>query len=381
MSDHGDLERLLAERGPWTVAYGDGPSDLPEPDELARRRTVKDGVENAGAPAADIAAIEEALRRGTGLPSPSTRYLLVRDGQVELDESFAGPRHGPERFFHGAVPLLVPLLHHRVQDAVYLVAETGREGARVRLERGGAAVPESVEEVEGRTDSLPKVQAGGWSQARYQRHSEEIWRDNQDDVAETVERLVSEHQPRFIVVSGDLRARQLLLEKLNVETRGLVVEVDAHTRAAGSSDAAVEEAVADALDRELRDDEAQALDQAAAAAHRLAAHGVREITPLLQRAQVDTLILDDDIVDSERTLEALDDSPWVAEGDDDEYATRSLGRVPAGDALARAAILTGARVLVTSEHLEPGEPRPDRPPREPVAVLRWPTDDIPQERT
>ncbi len=378
MSDHGDLEQLLAERGPWTVAYGDGPSDLPEPDELARRRTVKDGVEDAGAPAADVAAVEEALNHGTGLPSPSTRYLLVRDGRVELDESFAGARHGPERFSHGPVPLLVPLLHHRVQDVAYLVVETGRDGARVRLERGGDAEPEIVEEVDGRTDSLPKVQAGGWSQARYQRHSEEIWSSNQDEVAETVERLARRHQPRFVVVSGDIRARQLLLDKLGAEMRGLVVEVDAHTRAAGASDAAVEEAVADALDRELRDEEAQALDQAASAAHRLGAHGVREITPLLQRAQVDTLLLDDDITDSERTLEALDGSPWVAEGDDDEYATRSLGRVPAGDALARAAILTGARVVVTSTHLEPGEPRPDIPPREPVAVLRWPADDIPQ---
>ncbi|WP_146145305.1 baeRF2 domain-containing protein [Microbacterium timonense] len=375
-----ELERLLSEPGPWTTAYIDGPSDLPEPGELAHRRAAREGVESAGAPQADIAAIEEALGRGTGLPSPSTRYLLVRDGRVELDESFAGPRHGPQRFHHGPVPMLVPLLWHRVrEDISYVVVETARDGARVRLERVGAGEPERSVEVEGDTDSLPKVQAGGWSQARFQRHSEEVWSSNQDEVADTVERLVRDAQPRFVVVSGDVRARQLLVEKLGGDTRALIVEVEAHTRAAGASERSVDQAVSDAVEHEVEAEEAEALDRAAAEAHRRGAHGVREITPLLQQAQVDTLILDDAIVDSERLLEALAESPWVAEGENDEYAAQSLGRVAAGDALARAAILTGARVLVTGDQLEPDEPRPDRPPREPVALLRWPSDETPPQ--
>lgn len=379
MSDT-DLERLLSERGPWTTAYIDGPSDLPEPDELARRRSVRDGIENAGAPADDIAAVEEALKRATGFPSPSTRYLLVRDGAVELDESFTGPRHGPERFGHGPVPLLVPLLRHRLfEDLAYIVVETSRDGARVRLERPGAVEAERDVEVEGDTDSLPKVLAGGWSQARYQRHTEEVWTSNQDEVAETLDRMVRQAQPRFVVVSGDVRARELLMERVGAATLALIVDVDAHTRAPGSSDGAVDTAVAQAIDDELEAEESDALDRAAVDGHRRGAHGVREITPLLQRAQVDTLILHDDIIDSERQLDALAESPWVAEGDDEEYAAHSLGRVPAGDALARAAVLTGARVLVTGDHLDPGEPRPDRPPREPVALLRWPVDPVPQE--
>ncbi|HKP07916.1 MAG TPA: Vms1/Ankzf1 family peptidyl-tRNA hydrolase [Microbacterium sp.] len=376
MAETTDLASLLAERGPWTTAYIDGPSDLPEPDELARRRAVRDAVKATGAPAADVLAIEGALNTATGFRSPSTRYVLVREGRIEVDESFAGPRGGPEQFAHGPVPLLLALLRHRREDLAYLVVETAREGASVRVERAGVDEPERVEEVEGDTDSLPKVSAGGWSQARYQRHSEEVWSGNQADVAETVDRVARQEEPRFVVVSGDTRARQMLLEKLDRSVRDLVIEVDAHTRADGASEAAVDEAVADALDHELRDEEGDALDRASAQGHRLGAQGVREITPLLQRAQVDTLVLADDMVDSERLLDALGEAPWVAEGDDDEYSVRSLGRVPAGDALARAAILTGARVVVTTERLEPGEPRPERPPREPIAVLRWPEDAV-----
>ncbi|MFS0866486.1 hypothetical protein AB3M83_04010 [Microbacterium sp. 179-B 1A2 NHS] len=260
MSEHEDLERLLAERGPWTAAYIDGPSDLPEPDELARRRRVGESVEGAGAPDADVTAIAEAIAAQTGMASPSTRYLLVRDGRVELDQSFAGPRHGPETFRHGPVPPLIPLLLHRSREA---------------------------------------MSAGAGS--------------------------------------------------------------------ADSADAGVDAEVSDAL------------DHAAEESHRREGNGVREVVPLLQRAQVETLVLPDEAAASERMLDALGAPPWVAEGDDDEYAADSIGWVSAADALARAAILTGARILVTAEHLEEGEPRPDRPQREVVAVLRWPTDPYPQE--
>ncbi|MBW9092185.1 hypothetical protein JNB62_00645 [Microbacterium jejuense] len=379
MTDTLDLERLLAEQGPWTTAYIDGPSDLPEPDELARRRAVREAVENAGAPAADVEALDAALAWATGIPSPSSRFLLIRDGTVELDESFAEPRHGPERFSHRAAPAVIPLLSHLSHDVGYLVVETGRDGATIRAAHTGAAAPERTEDVEGSTDSLPKVQVGGWSQARYQRHTEEVWSQNHDEVAETLDRWVRERQPRFVVVSGDVQARRLLLERISPTTLDLVVEVDANTRAAGASQEPVDDAIADAARTAVGEDEAAALDDAAAEGHRRGAYGVREITPALQQARVDTLLLDESIADAERTLEALAEAPWVAEGDDDEYSATSLGRVPAGDALARAAILTGARVLVSVEDLAPGEPRPDGPQREPVAVLRWPADRIPQQ--
>ncbi|CAG7845682.1 hypothetical protein USB125703_01957 [Pseudoclavibacter triregionum] len=161
------------------------------------------------APGADIEAIGEALDDGEGLPSPSTRYLLCRAGGVVLDERFAAPRLGPERLGHGPVPEIMPLLRHRATDVRYLVVETGREGAQVRVQRATRAARESAQEIQGRTDSLPKVQAGGWSHLRYQKHSEKIWAQNQGEVAAVVERLVREREPRFVVIAGRRSRRRV----------------------------------------------------------------------------------------------------------------------------------------------------------------------------
>jgi hypothetical protein len=63
----------------------------------------------------------------------------------------------------------------------------------------------------------------------------------------------------------------------------------------------------------------------------------------------------------------------VAVGEDDRAAARSLGRVQAAEALARAALFSGATVLVAEDQESPaGEPMPDSPVPEPFAALRWP---------
>lgn len=366
------LASLLAQSGPWTYAYLDGHGDEPRATERSRRRAVIDRLETAGAPGADIEAIGEALDDGEGLPSPSTRYLLCRAGGVVFDERFAAPRLGPERIGHGPVPEIMPLLRHRATDVRYLVVETGREGAQVRVQRATRAARESAQEIQGRTDSLPKVQAGGWSHLRYQKHSEEIWAQNQGEVAAVVERLVREREPRFVVIAGDVRARQLLEEQLSPAVRDRLVDVDAHTRAAGADDRALDEAIAAALGQALHDDVSAALDRASAGDGASGARGTRRVVEALQQARVDTLLLDPRLSDAEELLTALDGPPWVADGSADGLGSRPMAQLPVAEALARAALLSGARVLLLEEQpMADDAPRPDRAPEPPLAALRW----------
>lgn len=49
-----------------------------------------------------------------------------------------------------------------------------------------------------------------------------------------------------------------------------------------------------------------------------------------------------------------------------------VDHLPEAEALARAALLTGAEVVVAEDDQDEAEARGDRGPREPVAVLRWP---------
>src|SRR5690606_92723 len=342
MTESERLKQLLTEPGPWTYAYVDGTRDVPQVEEEARQRSLHDRLVAEGAPEQDADAIESAVAEKTGLPSPSSRFVLVREGQVHLDESFAGARLGPERLGHGPVPSVLPLPRHPSGGARYLVVETGREGGQVRLEHAGRGTAEKVEDVEGSADSLNKVPGGGWSHARYQRHSEEVWRQNQDEVAETVDRLVREHRPAFVMVAGDVRARQLLLDALGAEARELAVELDAHTRADGADDETLDAAVAEAIDSRARDAFAEALDRAAVEDGARGARGMVPVMEALQQSQVETLVLDARDLGDEPTLCALDGPPWVSQDIAGALDAAVIERIPFAEALARAALLTGA---------------------------------------
>lgn len=371
MTDEQLLTRVLSDPGDWTFAYTDGRSDEPVPTEEERRRSVRDRLADAGADAADVAAVDAALRAGAGIPSPSTRYLLVRNGDVVVDERLVGARIGPERLGHGVLPPVLPWLRHEAADLGYLVVETGREGARVRSERAGRVGDVVDTEVEGRTDSLPKVQAGGWSQPRYQMHTEEVWKENQSEVAEAVDRLVREERPRFVIVAGDLRARALLIEALSPAAREIAVDVDAHTKADGSDDEALDEAIVRALQEVLENERTRVEDRAAADDGARRAEGVEAVTEALQQARVDTLLLDAQLIDLAQTLAVLDAPPWVARSGESAPGAERVAEIPVAEALTRAALLTDARVLVSEAEPPTGEPMPDRPARPPAALLRW----------
>ncbi|WP_243226078.1 Vms1/Ankzf1 family peptidyl-tRNA hydrolase [Microbacterium sp. CIAB417] len=370
MTDLTRMASLLRDSGPWTVAYVDGAGDEPQVIEEKKQDSVRRRLNEEGAPPADVEAVATALRDGAGLPSPSSRYIVVVDGAVVLDSALSGQRHGEEILTHGPVPPLRPLLLHGSADVGYLVVEAGREGAQLRWERAERS-PEPPQEVEGRTDALPKVQAGGWSHAKHQRASEEIWKLNQREVAEAVDTVVRERQPAFVALAGDVRARQLLRDDLADASRALVLDVDAHTRADGADDSALEDAIARRL-AELETEDLSTARSRARVDH--GSHGVEGVEPVLralQEAAVDTLVLDERMWDDERMLDALADVPWVDDGD--ALGVGSLGRVPAAEALARAALLTDADVLVEQdEYAAEDEAREQRLAREPLAVLRRP---------
>lgn len=365
-----ELTDLLQRPGEWTYAFVDGHGAEPRIVEGRRRDSVLRRLLEAGAPEQDAEAVAEALEESAGLPAPSSRYLLAQDGDLVVDEILPGPRRGPETVGHSRIPPVLPLLRDLGSGIRYLVVEAGRGDAEVRLECAGRE-PEWTAHTEGRTDALPKVQAGGWSHKRYQRTSEEIWKHNQAELAGLVDRQVQRHAPAFVAVSGDIRARQLLIDQLGAAARALVIEVDAHTHAAGAERTALDTAIEGAIDEHVRTVEQRIRDDASADSGQAGARGVEAVVKALAQARVDRLLLDARMQESEQTLDALDDSPWVAADDEDALSASIVDRIPAAEALARAAILTGADVIVEEDRTEPDEALSSRAPREPVAVLRW----------
>jgi hypothetical protein len=312
-------------------------------DADLHRRVIQDSLAAAGSPEADRAVIDRILAEPTGVGGPCSRFLVVADGEPAVDEILGGPMASAEMVAYSTVPNPLPLLVDRNNDALYLVVEAGREGGEIHAFRARHTGTLRHEDVQGRTDSLNKVQAGGWSHSRYQHHSEEIWKQNQNQLAEAVDALVRELRPRLLVMST----------------------VPTHVRAAGSSRDALDEHVATRLDELRATDETTAIDRLSAGDFENGAVGLGAVLHALQQGQVETMLLDLDSI-GDRTLFALAAEPWVASAPEEALGVPVLDSVPAALALARAALVAGSGLMF----VDPGR----LPQRAGVAaVLRWPT--------
>jgi hypothetical protein len=372
MADRTDTLRgrlTAAERatGGWSTVHLDLSGDRENPEGLAesRRRSVRDGLGRQGADVATVEAVDAALSTPSGLPSPLARYLIAREGQVVVDETVPGA--APEELLEvGALPRIAPLIRTGVDEFAYLVVQASRDGGDIAVHRTGAFFPETTASVQGRTDTLHKANSGGWSHLNHHEHVEEIWKQTQQELSAEVDRLVLEVRPRLLVVSGDVRARGLLLDALAPASRSVAVELKKDTRSDGSGSADLDRFVAEQVAEVERRERHEALDafrSRQAQPRPTADTGLRAVVEALRQGQVDTLFVDVPALDGQ-TLLALDEVPWLATTPEDAAGAPVVGEVPAVEALLRAALLTEARIL-TADRADIGSAT--------AALLRWPT--------
>lgn len=360
---------LFKSTGPWCTVYTDistGTVDSLHAIDVLPENICRE-LEQQGASKADLAAVEAAVRPAEGVPDPVCRYLLVRDGVVEIDEVLPGPLAGRGVLEVGEVPDLTPLFRHRPDDFPYVVAEVGRDGGEICLEYASRARALDEQQIEGETEHLKKFPGGGWSQGRWQRHTEDVWRRNTEQVAEQIDKVVAGSGAQLVVLAGDLRARGLVEEQLSKATRALVSVVDANTRAEGSQSADFAHQVEGRVAEVIAHRQHELLERLAEQRGRpdpTAVSGIEPVVAALQQAQAETLLIDDTHLDAEQELLALDAEPWVAVTESEAVGARVLGRVPADAALVRAAVLTDGRPVF----VPPGA-LPDS--TDVAALLRW----------
>jgi hypothetical protein len=240
------------------------------------------------------------------------------------------------------------------------------------VERTGADItymglPGQVEEqetVKGDTFQIRKFQGGGWAHHRYQHNAENKWIHNAEEVARQISSMARRLSPRFVLVAGDIRARQILTDRASDLWSDLIVSMDEGGRAAGADrepvDRRMDELVAEHEAREVAD----VLEKLqASAAHGLSVTGTAPVVEALRKGQVETLVLADD--PGEDTL-LVGNGP--AELGVDQHDMDALGVhgevVPADRALLAASVASSAGVVVV--------PRSAMPEEAPVAaVLRY----------
>jgi len=122
----------------------------------------------------------------------------------------------------GRMPHLYPLARLLDQWRGYAVVVTDTHVARIYVVALGTI--QARAEVE--NAKVSRSSAGGWSQARYQRHIEKFHRDHVKELVDTLERVVRDEGIGHVLLAGDEVVIPLVREALPKALAERVVEID-----------------------------------------------------------------------------------------------------------------------------------------------------------
>jgi peptide subunit release factor 1 (eRF1) len=242
-----------------------------------------------------------------------------------------------------ALPHLTPLLAASQRLIPHIVVVTDRLGAEIIVAR-----PDDTDvhtEVVGDESHVTRSAPGGWSQRRFQQRAENRWDANARDVADALTRLVDEHQPRLVVISGDVRAVQFLRDQLPTQVSDLLMEVGGDYQGLNEALRRCAGMLADWADAETM----QVLEKLSSEQARgdLAAIGTEATLRALTRGQVDTVLLDPSRTGAARAF--FDPASSQAATQRDKLLAAGvpdLRSAELDDVVIRAALRTGAAVRI-----------------------------------
>jgi hypothetical protein len=344
-----DLVFLYRAAAPFVTVYLDTSGTVADAPPPVRRRwkSLRRELAATGAPEAALAAIDPLIDAAD--PTGDTLAVIAnRDGVLLAAHLPDAPTRDLGRC--GMLPAVVPLLAWKQRQFPYVVVATDRLGAE--LLAVVPAGPDQAIRVQGEELHVTRSAPGGWSQRRFQQRAENRWQQNAGAVAEALTKLVDDMRPRLVVVTGDVRATQLLRDQVPGRVGELLQVVDGEY---GSLDAALAKA-APLLDLlEARDTTAalaafgRELGQADQAAN-----GPAATLQALANAQVSTLLLQPGAVTGDAWFGP---SPAQIALDPQELQAIGVGtpaRAPLVDVALRAAAASGASARLLANQLPDG---------------------------
>ncbi len=356
-SRNADISNVVHVGGSLTRLLVDFPTDdADEPVPGPRLRAVTRTLEGAGSPDTDIATMAAIFEEHSADRDRTPRFVVIHDGEVLLDEMLPGVELTANEASFDPLPALVPLLMQRQLHVPYLVLEAGAEGGRIRTYFTGSLDADSERSIEGETEYIHNAASGGLDHIGHAHHTEEIWKRNETELADVVNRLVERGDVGLLVVTGDPHVVELVTTALSSRARAILASLASDTIAAGASADGLNAFLAEQLHRVAQDHQAEAIARAAAKSGSAAADTVGRIQAIvdaLQQAAVDTLLLDLDALESQ-SLVSLAGEPWVAVPGAGTFGAEILGIGSAAEALSRAAVATGAEVVFVDHGTLPG---------------------------
>jgi peptide chain release factor subunit 1 len=168
----------------------------------------------------DVEKIRTYLQREVG-PQANGLAIFACDARqlfepLQLDAPLAG-----HRLYIDREPHLYPLA--RLDDQYPRYAALLIDTNAARLFVIGAGSVERTEEVQG--TKTRRTTQGGWSQARYQRHNENVHMHNVKEAVEVLARVVREEDIPYVVLAGDEVVMPIVREQLPPELAAKVVDI------------------------------------------------------------------------------------------------------------------------------------------------------------
>lgn len=352
--NHSVLEAVLRPVQPAAAVFLGAPPDVANEYRLSwetRWAPLAAALRRDGAAEADVSALEKALAAPASSRTARGSAQVAgfaRGGRVVAVVTTTG-WNGPDHATFGSPAHVVPLLQWQQERPPYVLCVTDRTGADLETCIGAGCDPVRAS-VEGPDDEIERNAPGGWeglAQGRYQRRAEDSWAHNAAAAAEAVTSALHSAEARILVIGGDVRAVQLLREKLPAGVlRGVTVkEIPAGRSADGSEkgrpqlvEAAVREAVAEqtaALWERFLEERSP---------HGLSVEGAHETIVALSGGRVATLFV---------TADAVAGKAWFGAAPTDVVPVGAGYPIPPDarkgplvDVAVRAAVLTGADVRV-----------------------------------
>lgn len=251
-----------------------------------RWRQARTELGRLGADEPTLDAIE-ALITDRDVSAPGTA-VFAADGMIVHSEEL--PEAPPQQSIRlSPLPEVMPLLECREEPVPHIVVTADRRGADiVTVGRTGRR----TSTVEGEQWPIHKPKIGGWRESHFQRSAEETWDANAREIAAAVAREAAAVNAEVIMVGGDVRARELVLERLPEPYARTALAVEHGARSAGASEEAWQHEIA----RVLR--EHQNAGQGAVIARFQESYGrgdavggLKDVTEALRGGQVETLLV------------------------------------------------------------------------------------------
>ncbi len=361
------LRGLYDTPGPWASVYLDATHNTEDARATLKIRwkDLRESLHDQGIDKPTLRALETELIDDRTLraldttevevtPHPGRHglALFAAAGDVRHAEMLSDPPSSDSAQFE-PLPHLTPLLIDRGEHIRWL---------RVIVDRVGADVQDPAHEIikaEGsRGYPIRKPNRGGWSQDHLQRAAENTWQHNAKEVARQVDKHAVSIGAEMIIVAGDVRATQLLVDQLPERWRDSVIQTEAGSRARGADLSAVEEVSRQAIAEYVARRKSGVIDRFRQGGGESAALGQRAAVAAFDRHQVDTLLLDpDDIAKTELWVGSDPSQLATSEEELEQLTSGQSQRVHAEDALIRAAAYTDAELVLVSPddvHLDGG---------------------------